>query len=56
MSRGSPLYIYGRFFSQENTKPQDLIVYADSSVIKDQSELGFPVKQGATTVHEDSAT
>ena len=36
-------------------KPQDLIVYTDGSVAKDQSGWGFTVKQGATTIHEDSA-
>ena len=42
------------FFLQENSKAQDLIVYTDGSVTKDQSGWGFPVKQGATTIHEDS--
>ena len=37
---------------QENSKQQDPI---DGSVSKDQSEWGFTVKQGATTIHEDSA-
>ena len=40
---------------QENSKPQDLIEYTDGSVTKDQSGWGFSVKQGATTIHEDSA-
>ena len=40
---------------QENGKPQELIVYTDGSVTKDQSGWGFTVKQGATTMHEDSA-
>ena len=40
---------------QENSKPQDLIMYTDGSVTKDQSGWGFAVKQGATTIHEDSA-
>jgi len=40
---------------QENRKPQDLIVYTDGLVTKDQSGWGFTVKQGATTIHEDSA-
>ena len=35
---------------------QDLTVYTDGSVTKDPSGKGFTVKQGATTVHEDSAT
>ena len=37
---------------QENSKPQHRIVYTDGSVPKDQS---FSVKQGSTTIHEDSA-
>ena len=40
---------------QENSKPQDLIVYTDGSVTKDQSGWGFTDKQGATTIHKDSA-
>ena len=40
---------------QENSKPQYLIVYTDGSVAKDHSGWGFTVKQGATTIHEDSA-
>ena len=40
---------------QENSKPQDYVVYADGAVTKDQSGWGFTVKQGATTIHEDSA-
>ena len=40
---------------QENSKPQDLTVYTDGSVTKDQSGWGFTAKQGATTIHEDSA-
>ena len=39
---------------QENRKSQDLIVYTDGSVTKDQL-WDFTVKQGATTIHEDSA-
>ena len=31
------------------------LVYTDGSVTKDQSRWGFTVKQGATTIHEDSA-
>ena len=38
---------------QENSRPQDLIVYTDGSVTKDQPGWGFTVKQGATTIHED---
>ena len=30
-------------------------MYTDGSVTKDQSVWGFTVKQGATTIHEDSA-
>ena len=44
-----------KLFIQQNSKPQDLIVYTDGSVTKDQSGWGFTVKQGATTIHEDSA-
>ena len=40
---------------QENSKPQDPIVYTDGSVTKDQTGWGFTIKQGATTIHEDSA-
>ena len=40
---------------RENSKPQDLIVYTDGSVTRDQSGWGFTVKQGETTIHEDSA-
>ena len=40
---------------QENSKPQDPVVYTDGSVTKDQSAWGFSVKQGATTIHEDRA-
>ena len=34
---------------------QDLIVYTDGSVTKDQSGWGFTVKQGATTIPEGNA-
>ena len=41
---------------QENSKSQDLMVYTDGSVTKDLvSGWGFNGKQGATTIHEDSA-
>ena len=40
---------------QENSKPQDLRVYTDGSVTKDQSGWGFTVKQGVSTIHENSA-
>ena len=36
-------------------QPQDFIVYIEGSVTKDQSGWGFTVKQGAITIHEDSA-
>ena len=40
---------------QLNNKQQDIIVYTDVSVTKDKSGWCFiTVKQGATTVHEDS--
>ena len=42
-------------FIEENSKPQDLIMYTDGSVTKHQSGWGFTVKQGATIIHEDSA-
>ena len=38
---------------QENNRPQYLLVYTDGS--KDQSGWSFTVKQGATTIHEESA-
>ena len=41
-----------KHFIQENSKPQNL---TDGSVTKGQSGWGFTVKQGATTIHEDSA-
>ena len=40
---------------QENSKPQDRRMYIDGSATNDQSGWGFIVKQGATTIHEDSA-
>ena len=40
---------------QEKSKPQDLLVYTNGSVTKDQSRWGFTVKQGATAIHEDNA-
>ena len=40
---------------QENSKPQDLIVYTDGSLTKDKSGWSFTVKQGVTTIHEASA-
>ena len=44
-----------KLLTWENSKLLDLTVYTDGSVTKDQSGWGFTVKQGATTVHEDSA-
>ena len=44
-----------KFLIQENSKPQDLIVYTDGSVTKDQPGWGFTVKQVATAIHEDNA-
>ena len=44
------------FLIQENGKyTQDLIMYTEGSFTKDQSGWGFTGKQGATTIHEDSA-
>ena len=42
---------------QENSKLQDLKMYADGPVTLAQSQSGwdFTVKQGVTTIHEDSA-
>ena len=40
---------------QEESKLQDLTVYTEGSVTKDQARWGFTAKQGATTMHEDSA-
>ena len=41
---------------QENSKPQDLIVYTNGSITKTmQSGWGLTVKRCATTIHEDSA-
>ena len=37
---------------QENSKHQDLTIYTDGSVTKDQSGWSFAVKQCATTIHE----
>ena len=42
------------FLIQKDSKPQDFLVYIEGSVTKDQSGWGFTVKQGATTIHEDS--
>ena len=41
---------------QENSKPQDLIVYSDCPVTKDQTKCGITAKQGTTTIHKNSAT
>ena len=43
-----------KFLIQKDSKPQDFIVYIEGSVTKDQSGWDFTVKQGATTIHEDS--
>ena len=40
---------------QENSQLQDLRVYTDGSVTKDQSGWGFTVKQGVSTIHKNSA-
>ena len=40
---------------QENSQLQDLMVYTDGSVTKDQSGWGFTVKKAATTIHKYSA-
>ena len=41
---------------KKKSKPQDLILHTDGSVTgKDQSGWDFTAKQGATTIHEDSA-
>ena len=44
-----------KLLTEENSKPQDLIVYTDGTVTKHRSGWGFTVKQVATTIHEDSA-
>ena len=44
-----------KLLTQENSKPQDPIVYIDGLVTKDKSWWGFIVEQGATTIHDDSA-
>ena len=44
-----------KFLIQENSKPQDLIVYTDGPVTTDLSQWGFTVKQGATTIHKNNA-
>ena len=35
-------------------QPHDIVIYADGSVTRDQSNWRFTVKQGGRTVHEDS--
>ena len=47
--------LIGTILIKENSKPQDLTAYADGSVTKYQSGWGFTGKQGATTIHKDSA-
>ena len=39
---------------KDNSKPHDIVIYTDGSVIRDRSGWGFTVKQGGRTVHEDS--
>ena len=39
---------------EANSKPHDIMIYTDGSVTRDRSGLGFTVKQGGRTVHEDS--
>ena len=36
------------------SKPHDIVIYTDSSVMWGRSGWGFTVKQGGRTVHEDS--
>ena len=38
------------------SKPHDIVIYTDGSVTRDRSGLGFVVKQGGRTVHEDSGS
>jgi len=44
-----------KLVSQESNKLQDPIVYTDGSITEVQSGWGFSVKQGVTTIHENSA-
>ena len=39
---------------EANSKPHDIVMYTDGSVIRDRSGWGFTVKQGGRTEHEDS--
>ena len=39
---------------EANSKPHDIVIYTDGSVTRDRSGLGFTVKQGGKSVHEDS--
>ena len=39
---------------EANSKPQDIVIYTDGSVISDRSGWGFTAKQDGMTVHEDS--
>ena len=41
---------------ESNSMPHDIVIYTDNSVTRDRSGLGFTVKQGGRTVHEDSGT
>ena len=38
---------------EANSKPYDIVIYANGSVTRDRSGWGFTVKQGGRTVHED---
>ena len=38
---------------EANSKPHDIMIYADGSVTRDRSDWWFTVKQGGRTVHED---
>ena len=45
----------GGSFKKTANRKIPYCMYADGSVTKDQSGSGFTVKQGATTIREDSA-
>ena len=45
-----------KLLTEEYSKPQDLIMYTDCSVTKDQSAVDFTVKQSETPIHEDRAS
>ena len=44
-----------RILVRQNSKPQDLIVYAYGSVNKDLSGWGYTIKQGVIIIHEDNS-